>query len=83
MLYHTGYPAGVTQSCVMNPFITNTYRGPAYFIDLFASRNLVHFAQKISEVLYEKETQIFSIRLTRIRHNLFRRKCIMLEMQVS
>jgi len=89
----------------MNPFITNTYKGPAYFIDrktetetlieaienernltlfshrrlgktmllhhtfsqldqkryttlfidLFATRNLVHFAQKMSEVLYEKK----------------------------
>ncbi|MCD4710068.1 MAG: hypothetical protein K8R52_04425 [Bacteroidales bacterium] len=89
----------------MNPFVTNTYRGPAYFIDrkseteilinavkndrnltlfshrrlgktmllhhtfslldqnryttlfidLFATRNLVHFAQKMSEVLYERK----------------------------
>jgi hypothetical protein len=89
----------------MNPFITNTYRGPEYFIDrkietetlieaienernltlfshrrlgktmllqhvfsqldqkrytslfidLYATRNLVHFAQKMSEVLYEKK----------------------------
>lgn len=89
----------------MNPFITNTYRGPEYFIDrkseteillaairndrnltlfshrrlgktlllqhtfslldpgrytslyidLFATRNLVHFAMKLSEVLYERK----------------------------
>ena len=98
-------PDCVTQSCIMNPFITNTYRGPEYFIDreietktlieaienkrnlslfshrrlgktmllqhvfsqldqkgytslfidLYATRNLVHFAQKMSEVLYEKK----------------------------
>lgn len=90
---------------MMNPFITNTYQGPAcfidrksetktileaiengrnltlfshrrlgktmllhhtfsqldqkrytsLFIDLFATRSLVHFAQKMSEVLYEKK----------------------------